>query len=182
MLHHGILKLRLNSNRLICTKNVAYKSSLYYNLIIKQQPQEGKLMVELIVGSKGKGKTKELLARADEAVKKANGSVVYVDKSSQHMYELSNKIRLINVSGFPVDSEDGFIGFISGIISQDHDLEYMFLDSFLKVANLYGADISHAIEQLNLLSEKYHVNFVVSISMDAHELSESCKPYVVVSL
>ena len=38
-------------------------------------------MIELIVGSKGKGKTKELLKRADEAVKKANGSVVYLDKS-----------------------------------------------------------------------------------------------------
>ena len=94
-------------------------------------------MIELIVGSKGKGKTKILLEKADKAIKEATGSVVYVDKSSQHMYELSNRIRLINVSGFPVNSEDGFVGFISGIISQDHDLEYMFLDSFLTVANLY---------------------------------------------
>ena len=80
-------------------------------------------MIELIVGSKGKGKTKILLEKADKAIKEATGSVVYVDKSSQHMYELSNRIRLINVSGFPVNSEDGFVGFISGIISQDHDLE-----------------------------------------------------------
>lgn len=139
-------------------------------------------MVELIVGSKGKGKTKELLMRAEAAVKQANGSVVYVDKSAQHMYELSNKIRLINVSNFPVDSEDGFIGFISGIISQDHDLEYMFLDSFLKIANLYGADISGAVAKLASLSDKYHVNFVVSVSMDAHELPESCREYVTVAL
>ena len=139
-------------------------------------------MIELIVGSKGKGKTKQLLAKAQEAINQAVGSVVYVDKSSQHMYELSNKIRLINVSGFPVDSEEGYLGFISGIISQDHDLEYMFLDSFLKVANLYGADISNAIAKLAALSEKYHVNFVVSVSMDAEELPESCKQYVSVSL
>ena len=139
-------------------------------------------MIELIVGSKGKGKTKQLLAKAQEAITKAAGSVVYVDKSSQHMYELSNKIRLINVSNFPIDSEDGYIGFISGIISQDHDLEYMFLDSFLKVANLYGADISNAIAKLAGLSEKYHVNFVVSVSMDAEELPESCKQYVGVKL
>ena len=98
--------------------------------------KEEKGMVQLIVGSKGKGKTKELLLRAEQAVKEAQGNIVYLDKSSQHMYELSNKIRLINVSNFPVDSEDGFIGFISGIISQDHDHEYMFLDSFLKIANL----------------------------------------------
>ena len=139
-------------------------------------------MIELIVGSKGKGKTKVLLEKADKAVKEASGSVVYVDKSSQHMYELSNKIRLINVSGFPVYGEDGFVGFISGIISQDHDLEYMFLDSFLTVANLYGADISPIIEKLEGLSEKYHVNFVVSIYMDAADLPESCRKYVSVQL
>ena len=139
-------------------------------------------MVELIVGSKGKGKTKELLKRADEAVKAANGSVVYLDKSSQHMYELPNRIRLINVSNCPVDSEDGFIGFISGVISQDHDLEYMFLDSYLKIANLYGADITGSVNKLAELSEKYHVNFIVSVSMDAEELPEDCKKYVSVVL
>ena len=139
-------------------------------------------MVQLIVGSKGKGKTKHLLDRAAEAIKTANGSVVYVDKSSQHMYELSNKIRLINISSFPVNSEDGYIGFISGVISQDHDLEYMFLDGFLAVANLMGADISNAIAKIAVLSENYGVNFVISVSMDADKLPESCKQYVAVAL
>ncbi|MDO4961957.1 MAG: twitching motility protein PilT [Eubacteriales bacterium] len=139
-------------------------------------------MVQLIVGAKGKGKTKELLARASEAIKAANGSVVYIDKSSQHMYELSNKIRLINISNFPVHSEDAYIGFISGVISQDHDLEYLFLDGFLQVANLHGADISGAIDQLANLSKTYGVNFIVSVSMDADELPASCKEYVAVAL
>lgn len=139
-------------------------------------------MIELIVGSKGKGKTKELLQKAGEAVKTATGSVVYLDKSSQHMYELPNRIRLINVSNFPVSNEDGFVGFISGIISQDHDLEYMFLDSFLKIANLYGADVTGIISKLAELSEKYHVNFVVSVSMDSEELPEECRKYVSVAL
>ena len=57
-------------------------------------------MVSIIAGEKGKGKTKILLERANETVSKANGSVIYLDKSSKHMYELNNKIRLINVSEF----------------------------------------------------------------------------------
>lgn len=48
-------------------------------------------MVELIVGKKGKGKTKVLLDRVNGAVKEANGSIVYLDKSTKHMYELNNK-------------------------------------------------------------------------------------------
>lgn len=95
-------------------------------------------MVQIIAGKKGKGKTKHLLDMANAAIKGANGTVVYLDKSAQHMYELNNRIRLINVNEFPVASAEGFLGFICGIISQDHDLETMYLDSFLKTVRTGG--------------------------------------------
>lgn len=139
-------------------------------------------MVQIIAGDKGKGKTKYLLDRANAAIKEANGSIVYLDKSSKHMYELSNKIRLINVKGFDIDDSSGFIGFICGIISQDHDLEMMFLDSFLKLACLEGQDISGTVAELEKIGEKFHVTFVLSVSMDAEKLPVSVKDKVVVSL
>ena len=49
-------------------------------------------MVQIIAGKKGKGKTKHLLDKANAAITEAKGSIVYLDKSSKHMYELSNKI------------------------------------------------------------------------------------------
>ena len=139
-------------------------------------------MVELIVGKKGKGKTKVLLDKVNGAVKEANGSIVYLDKSTKHMYELNNKVRLIDVSGFPIKNADEFVGFICGILSQDHDLETMYLDSFLKLACLEGADISETYETLKKLSDKYHVTFVLSISLDADELPENAKGDVIISL
>jgi hypothetical protein len=139
-------------------------------------------MVEIIVGVKGKGKTKRLLEMANEAVKDAKGTVVYLDKSAKHMYELSNKIRLINVNDFDIMSSDGFTGFVSGIISQDHDLETMFLDSFLKLANLEGGDITPVIDALEKIGEKYNVKFVLSVSMNAADLPENAKKDVVVAL
>ena len=105
-------------------------------------------MVQIIAGEKGKGKTKYLLEKANTAIKESTGSIVYLDKSSKHMYELNNKIRLINVKEYPIASCEAFIGFICGIISQDYDLEMMFLDSFLKLASLEGEDISEAITTL----------------------------------
>lgn len=140
------------------------------------------IMVQIIAGGKGKGKTKHLLDMANGSIKTATGSIVYLDKSSKHMYELSNKIRLINVNEFPINSTESFIGFVSGIISQDHDLEIMFLDSFLKLASLEGEDISQTIATLKKIGEKYHVTFVLSISMDAHELPDNAKEDVIVSL
>ena len=139
-------------------------------------------MVQIIVGVKGKGKTKRLLEMANEAVKNAKGTVVYLDKSAKHMYELSNKIRLINVNDYEIMSSDGFTGFVSGIISQDHDLETMFLDSFLKLANLEGGDITPVVATLEKIGEKYNVNFVLSVSMDAADLPENAKKDVVVAL
>ena len=139
-------------------------------------------MVQIIAGKKGKGKTKYLLYKANAAIKDANGSIVYLDKSSKHMYELSNKIRLINVKGFDITDSSGFIGFICGIISQDHDLEMMFLDSFLKLACLEGEDISETVAELEAIGEKYHVTFVLSVSMDADELPENAKKDVIISL
>ena len=139
-------------------------------------------MVSIIAGEKGKGKTKILLEKANEAVSKANGSVIYLDKSSKHMYELNNKIRRINVSEFPIMSADGFIGFLSGLISSDHDIEAIFLDSFLKLAVLEGADITSAIDRIETLGEKYGITFVISVSADASNLPENAKKNVTVAL
>ena len=139
-------------------------------------------MVQLIAGKKGKGKTKQLLDKVNTEIKDAQGNVVYLDKSTKHMFELNNKIRLINVSDYLVTNSDEFVGFICGIISQDHDLQQMYLDSFLKIACLEDADISATIAKLEEVSDKFHVDFVLSVSMDENELPESVKPKVIISL
>lgn len=139
-------------------------------------------MVQLIVGKKGKGKTKCLLDRVNNEVKEVLGSVVYLDKSTKHMYELNNKVRLIDVPDFMIGNADEFIGFVSGIISQDHDLQQMYLDSFLKIANIEGADMLPVIERLEALGEKFDVDFIISVSLDEHELPEEVKSKVHVSL
>ncbi len=140
-------------------------------------------MIEIICGEKGKGKTKELLEKVNSAVAIASGNIVYLDKSQKHMYELNNKIRLINVKDYPVDTCEEFLGFLSGIISQDHDLEEMYLDSFLTIASINNdVDMEHAIEKLNIISQKYNVKFVLSVSKNEAELTDGAKAKVVISL
>ena len=141
-------------------------------------------MVQLIVGRKGKGKTKHLLDKVNTEVKDIAGNVVYLDKSTKHMFELNNKIRLINVSDYMITNSDEFVGFICGIISQD--LQQMYFDSFLKIACMEDAvdneKINTVIGKLEAVSTKFNVDFVLSISLDAHELSEDLKSKVIVSL
>lgn len=140
-------------------------------------------MIQLIVGKKGKGKTKELLTRVNEAIKGANGNIVYVDKSSKHMYELNNKVRLINVKDYGIENCDEFVGFVCGIISQDHDLEELYFDSFLKIAGLEeDADLLPILTRLDAISDNYKVNITISISVDEHEIPEEMKSKIIVSL
>ena len=140
-------------------------------------------MVQLIVGKKGKGKTKQLLDKVNTEVKEVSGNIVYLDKSTKHMFELNNKVRLIDVCEFMVENSSEFIGFICGIVSQDRDLEKMFLDSFLKIACLGDdGDILPVVEKLEIVSESFGVDFVLSVSKDEQELPESLKSKIIVSL
>lgn len=139
-------------------------------------------MVQLIVGNKGKGKTKFLLGKVNNDVKEAVGSVVYLDKSPKHMYELNNKVRLIDVSDYMIENTDGFLGFVSGIISQDHDLQQMYFDSFLKIAKAEAKDMASVVEKLDKISSKFGVDFVVSVSADEEDLPEAVKSNIIVSL
>ena len=139
-------------------------------------------MVQIIAGKMGKGKTKFLLEKANVAVKECKGSLVYLDKNTKNMHELDNKVRLINVYDYPIRSYNAFIGFLCGIISQDYDLEYLFLDSFLKLAHLEEQDISAALIELEQLGQQYGVTIILSISMDAQYLPEHAQSKVIVSL
>ena len=136
-------------------------------------------MVQLIVGVKGAGKTKKMLDHVHDSIKNVDGNIVYLDKSSQNMHALDNKVRLINVSEYPIQNTDQFLGFVCGICSQDYDLQEIYLDGFLKISGLEGKDISDALKQLNKISEQFKVNMILSVSMNEEDLPEFARSQVI---
>ena len=136
-------------------------------------------MVQLIVGVKGAGKTKKMLDHVHDSIKNVDGNIVYLDKSSQNMHELDNKVRLINVSEYPIQNTDQFLGCVCGICSQDYDLQEIYLDGFLKISGLEGKDISDALKQLNKISEQFKVNMILSVSMNEEDLPEFARSQVI---
>lgn len=140
-------------------------------------------MIELIAGEKGKGKTKMLMAKANNDIKITGGNIVYLDINNKHMYELSNRVRLINVTEYHVHSSDMFLGFIYGIASQDHDLDCIFLDNFMAISCIETIDEAEAlIKELSVVSEKYEINFVIGISMSREDLSPYLQDFVTIAL
>ncbi len=140
-------------------------------------------MIQIIAGEKGKGKTKILIDKANDEIKAVKGNVVYLDKSNKHMYELNNKIRMINVKDYPISNTDEFVGFICGIASSDHDLEKVYLDSFLKIGNISdNSIIESVINRFKEISEQFKVDFIISISVNESDLPDNSKDYIIVSL
>ena len=139
-------------------------------------------MIQLIIGEKGKGKTKVLLDKANEAAKNAKGSLVFVDKDSSHMLELKNSIRLVDVSKYAIGDASEFFGFISGIISADHDLEQLYIDTFLMTAYIKDKEYIDILKKIESLSSAYDITVTVSISVTKDMLPSDLADKVIVAL
>ena len=139
-------------------------------------------MIQLIVGEEGKGKTKHLLDKVNNEIKEATGNIVFLDRSSKHMFELNNKVRLINVSEYDFADVSEFIGFIYGITSQDHDMQQMYIDGIMKLAKLDKDSLEVVVKRLDKISEKFDFDIIISASIDESKLSDDLKKLVIVSL
>ena len=136
-------------------------------------------MLQLIIGEKGKGKTKILLDKANTEIQSAHGNLVYVDKCKQHMYELNRRVRLIDITDYPVRNRDAFIGFLAGLLSQDNDLEKIYLDSFLKIMRVSEEEAPEALEEIRKIGEAFNVDFVISVSVVRSQLPEEMHQYII---
>ena len=139
-------------------------------------------MVELIVGKEGKGKTKQLLARVNEEITTASGNIVFLDRNDKHMFELNNKVRLVNVADYEFSNSSEFIGFVCGILSQDHDIEKIYIDAILKVAKLEKDGLTAVVKRLDAIGKKFNVKFTASVTLDASELDDEIRSNIVVEL
>ena len=128
-------------------------------------------MGKLLIGHKGSGKTSQMVELANESVKTSNGSIIFINKNHRLMYELSYNIRVICMEDYEnITNIDEYIGFIYGIISSDHDIETIFIDSILKHADVSLGDLPEFIDRLKAISEIYELDFVVSVSAEKEEM------------
>ena len=134
-------------------------------------------MVELLIGTKGTGKTKVLLDNVNHAASNADGNVVFIsNNTSQNMYNVSSMVRMADTSDFEIGSWDAFFGFICGIISGNFDITNIFVDGTLKIVkDLDGFEAFLA--KLDDASKKFDINFELSVSVDAAAAPEYIKKY-----
>ncbi|TCO74527.1 twitching motility protein PilT [Marinisporobacter balticus] len=134
-------------------------------------------MVKLITGGKGTGKTTKMIEMANHLVDMEHGNVVFLDKDKKAMYALKHEVRFISLDEYPIEDIKGFIGFLCGVISRDHDIETFFIDGLLKVKNVERVDLQDFVTELEKLSERFEIKFVLSVSCELNQLPDALRKY-----
>lgn len=134
-------------------------------------------MIGVIFGEKGAGKTKRILDFANETSNTAKGSLVFIDHDNQYMFDLKRNIRFVDASEFKIDSPKMFFGFISGIAAQDFDLEYLFIDGFLKIVRHPLDTLEELFSEMDAFSKRCDVKIIISITGKEADAPDFVKPY-----
>ena len=128
-------------------------------------------MVKLLIGHKGSGKTNQMIQLANDSIKVSDGSIIFINRNHRLTYEISYRIRVICMEDYEhITNIDEYIGIIFGIISSDHDIEMIYIDSILKHADVSLGDLPEFIGRLKAISEIYGVDFTVSVSAEKEEM------------
>ena len=135
-------------------------------------------MLKLIIGVKGTGKTKNLINLVNTAVENSQGDVVCIEKGTKLRYDVKYKARLIDTKEYFIDDAQSLYGFIAGILSSNHDVTDLFVDSALKICNNDVAAFDNFVEAVNVLAAKLNVKVTMTSSIPAEEASEAVKKYL----
>ncbi len=122
-------------------------------------------MVNLIVGSSGTGKTKQLVEKVVDTAKKSKGNVVCIDKGKKLSLLLPSNIRFIDVGDYNLNSSIVFYGFLIGLCAGDYDLTDVFIDSTMDILT-GNTEVNDFLDIVSKLSDRTNVNFHFSICSD----------------
>lgn len=136
-------------------------------------------MIKIIYGAKGTGKTKRIIDLANENVSIQKGDVVFLAATSRYRMEIKSKIRFIDVKDIGINTKDGLIGFIKGIVNGNYDIETIYIDGAYKMmlTTIGSDDMAEFFMAIDNLASQ-GVKFVITISCDRDNLPEFIAKYI----
>lgn len=139
-------------------------------------------MIQLIVGSRGSGKTKQMVDMINEAVKTTSGNIVCIEKSMKLTYDLDHKCRLIDMDEYSIMGYDMLYGFVAGILAGNYDIVEIYVDGVLKVGSKGSTEkdlvgLGELLEKLEKLAGE-NVKIVVTVSAEEEEIPATVGKYL----
>ncbi|MBR4659403.1 MAG: hypothetical protein IKP26_09140 [Clostridia bacterium] len=134
-------------------------------------------MIKVLYGGRGEGMSRELCDMANRCLQSAKGSIVFIDKDDNHIYDLNREIRFINAKDYHIEGPKMFSGFVAGILAQDHDIEVIYVASFMKTVRHPISSLEGLFGFFEEFSREYSMDFVIEVNTD-EECPEFIKKFV----
>lgn len=134
-------------------------------------------MVRIISGPKGSGKTKKIIDFANEKVKETMGEFVFINDREKYREKLNKSIRYVSTNDFYIYTPAVLFGFVNGLIAGNYDIDTIFIDNLVRISKIETSeDLEEFFKGIDVLSKKYDVTFVVSVTSD-EPLPEEYREY-----
>lgn len=135
-------------------------------------------MIQVFCNKRGSGKTKALIDLANVKAGESKGDVVYIDDDSRPLLQLDRKIRFITTDEFSLKDYESFYGFLCGVISEDYDIDNIFIDGLFNIVKGEINDAAHLFSMLEKLCQKYNLNIFMTVNNEKTDIPEFMKKYV----
>ena len=136
-------------------------------------------MIHVIMGLKGSGKTKKLIASINETVANANGDVVCIEYGKKLTYDVTYRVRLVDSKEYGINNQDKLKGFLSGLHAGNFDITNVYIDNLYKTIGSDRAAGEEFILWCAEFAQANDMNITLSVSDDPAEASEAIKAYLV---
>ncbi len=135
-------------------------------------------MIKIIYGAKGTGKTKQLIAAANEDAKDAKGLSVFITDNKRCMYDVNRNVRFIDVTDWAVAGEEALCGFVKGVAACNSDHEYIYIDGVSRITGKGVKELAGIFYMLDKIAGENDITVTVTCSCDEAELPDFVKRYV----
>ncbi len=135
-------------------------------------------MINIIYGAKGAGKTKKIIDAANDSLQVAKGNIVFLTDTDRYSPQINYQIRFINTKDYEIKTEMGLYGFIRGLIAGNTDIEYVYIDGAARMANLPLEEMGGLYDMIGQLSQKFNINFCLTVSADENDIPDFIKKYL----
>jgi hypothetical protein len=135
-------------------------------------------MIHVFCNKRGSGKTKALISMANDKVENSKGHVVYIDDDKRHLFDLNRNIRFIATDAYGLKDYNCLYGFLCGIISEDYDVDTIYIDGLFNIVRGDIKDAAHLFFDLEKLSQEYNIEFYINVNHEEVEVPEFMKKYV----
>ncbi|MCX4285876.1 MAG: twitching motility protein PilT [Clostridia bacterium] len=129
-------------------------------------------MIHVIYGAKGSGKTKQIVADANEYAKTAKGVVVYFDRSNHRMHDLHRNIRLVDASFYGLNSQRDILSFIKGMLATNFDIEMVYIDGLSRLLDCNVNELAELYNGLDDIAREHNVGFTITASGAKEDLPD----------